>query len=95
MEENKGKKIVLRKIHLESFIEVLQELYENGVDYVDLHGTNDEEQDSIDISFKREYTVFKDTSGKEEHEEEEENENEDISPKIITKLSDDNLNQLL
>ncbi|MFN9901161.1 MAG: hypothetical protein ACK55Z_20755 [bacterium] len=71
---------------------MLQELYENGVDYVDLHGTNDEEQDSIDISFKREYTVFKDTSGKEE---EEENENEDISPKIITKLSDDNLNQLL
>lgn len=85
MEENKGKKVVLRKIHLDSFITILTDLYESGVNYIDLHGTNDTEQDVIDISFNKEYTIFSEDNNPEE---------EDLPPGNI-KLSDDNLNQLL
>ena len=62
MEENKENNVVLRKLHLSSLIKVLVDLYESGVDYVDLCGKNDVEQDVVDIRFTREYTVFKDKS---------------------------------
>jgi hypothetical protein len=87
MEENKGKRVALRKVNLESFIEVLTDLYESGVNYVDIYGTDGEEQDVIDIHFTREYTIFKDDV-------EEEEEEEDVPQKDID-LSDDNLNQII
>lgn len=62
MEENKENNVVLRKLHLSSLIKVLIDLYENGVDYIDLCGKNDVEQDVVDIRFTKEYTVFKDES---------------------------------
>ena len=62
MEENKENNVVLRKLHLSSLIKVLVDLYESGVDYIDLCGKNDVEQDIVDIRFTKEYTVFKDKS---------------------------------
>jgi len=93
MEENKGKKVVLRKIHLESFIDVLTDLFESGVDFVDIQGIDGEEQDVIDIYFSKEYTIFKDDVENKDNEEEDEDD-EDV-PQEDIELSDDNLNQII
>ena len=51
----KEKQVKLRKIHLDTLMKVLVELYDKGVDYVDIIGTVDTIQDSIGISFCSEY----------------------------------------
>jgi hypothetical protein len=107
MEENKGKDVILRKLHLHSLINILTDLYECGVDYVDFCGKNDEEQDIVDIRFSKDYTIFKDITEEEAMESikenfnrimEEEN-NDDVPPPppptTKYKLSDDDLNQLI
>lgn len=43
------------KLPLNSFIETLVDLYERGVDYVDLVGESDSLQDFIEIHFCDEY----------------------------------------
>ena len=53
MEQNN--KVVLRKIPLEIFIDVLMDIYVQGVDFVDIIGTNDEIQDTIGVMFTKEY----------------------------------------
>ena len=45
----------IRKIYISTFIDTLVELYNKGVDYVDLIGTMDDVQDSIGLSFSKEY----------------------------------------
>ena len=50
-----GKQVKLRKIHLDTLMKVLVELYDKGVDYIDVIGTTDKVQDSIGISFCSEY----------------------------------------
>jgi hypothetical protein len=50
-----GKQVKLRKIHLDTLMKLLVELYDKGVDYVDIIGTVDKVQDSIGISFCSEY----------------------------------------
>jgi hypothetical protein len=52
MENNK---VVLRKIPLEIFLDVLLEIYEQGVDYIDIIGVPDEEQDTIGVTFSQDY----------------------------------------
>lgn len=42
-------------IPIEDLMDVLMELYEQGVDYVDITGKHNPEQDSIGISFTKEY----------------------------------------
>ena len=108
MEENKGKDVILRKLHLHSLIEILTDLYESGVDYVDFCGKNDEEQDVVDIRFSKDYTVFKGMTEEDamnnirenfkkivEGEEENEQEEFPLPPTTKYKLSDDDLNQLI
>jgi len=51
----KEKQVKLRKIHLDTLMKLLAELYDKGVDYVDIIGTVDKVQDSIGISFCSEY----------------------------------------
>lgn len=53
MENNN--KVVLRKIPLEIFIDVLLEIYEQGVDFVDIIGVPDEIQDTIGVTFSQDY----------------------------------------
>jgi len=50
-----GKQVKLRKIHLDTLMKLLAELYDKGVDYIDVIGTTDKVQDSIGISFCSEY----------------------------------------
>lgn len=89
----KGKPITIKKVHLDSFIEILIDLYDKGVDYVDIIGVNNEVQDSIGISFSKDYMNS-------EHTENFDKINvpvktETIEKKININLSDDDLNQLL
>lgn len=75
----KSNEVRLKKIPLRMFLEALTDIYERGVDYVDIIGVPGEEQDSIGISVKEEYFA------KEVDDDEEED-----SP-----LSDSDLNQLI
>ena len=51
----------LRKIPLGPILEILQDLFENGADYIDISGTNNDEgespRDSIKITVKPEYLM--------------------------------------
>lgn len=84
--ENKDQ-VRLKKIPLGVFIQALMDIYNTGVDYVDIIGVPGEEQDTIGIAFCDEYL-----SKEEDTEETDENIEEKI--KNIN-LSDDDLNQLL
>jgi hypothetical protein len=72
------------KLPLHSFIQQLVNLYEMGVDYVDLVGESDVMQDFIEIHFTNEYMApeAEDPFGEEG--------GDDESP-----LSDENLNQII
>jgi hypothetical protein len=76
--------VILRKIPLSILLDHLTEIYNSGVDYVDILGVNGEEQDRIGIAFNSSYM----------------SEDEDVSleedeSQINIKLSDEDLNQLL
>jgi hypothetical protein len=90
MEENKNQ-VRLKKIPLGVFIQALMDIYNTGVDYVDLLGTPGEEQDTIGIAFCDEYL------SKEEPDEEVIEDNiEHLKEQIKNiNLSDEDLNQLL
>ena len=97
-----GKKdqIRLHKIPLGPFLDALLELYNEGLDYVDLVGTPDEEQDTIGIMFTKEYmsTDMRDRY-KELGRMLREIDDEDITDESISKnidlSNDDDLNQII
>ena len=94
--KKKKQEVRLRKIPIEMFLEVLTQIYEQGVDYFDLIGTPDEEQDTISIVYSTDY-FSKDIETDIEKAVEDfidnlENDKEEIKKDI--KLSDDDLNQL-
>ena len=47
--------IMLRKIPLDGFIDILMQLYNKGADYIDLMGMPDEIQDVMSIFVRKEY----------------------------------------
>jgi hypothetical protein len=57
MENNE---IALRKIPLKIFIEILQDAWDRGADYVDIIGVPDAIQDNISIAIKEEYMSHQD-----------------------------------
>lgn len=81
----------IKKIYISTFIDTLVELYNMGVDYVDLIGTMDDVQDSIGLSFSKEYMA----KGMEINFDNISEEDIDKDIKIDKKLSDEDLNQLL
>jgi len=85
MENNQ---VRLKKIPLGVFIQALMDVYNGGVDFIDIIGTPGEEQDTIGIAFSDEYM------SKEEEETPETEETKEEEIKNI-KLSDEDLNQLL
>lgn len=96
----KGKPITIKKVHLDSFIEILIDLYDKGVDYVDIIGVNNEVQDSIGISFSKDYMNSELVDNFEKikvpAKKPEKKETPEIKEdKININLSDDDLNQLL
>lgn len=74
----------LRKIPLQALIEILQDLYENGADFIDLSGEQKDEngsvKDLIQITIKPEYML---------HDEREDNDDDDESEEIELDYSDD------
>jgi hypothetical protein len=84
--DNKDNEVRLKKIPLDIFIQALMDIYNSGIDYVDIIGKNNEEQDIVGIAFCDEYM------GKDVKEET----FEELKEKFKNiKLSDDDLNQLL
>jgi hypothetical protein len=55
MDNETPKELKIRKVHLDSFINVLVDLYDRGVNYVDIIGVLDGKQDMVGLSFSREY----------------------------------------
>lgn len=81
----KNKEVRLRKIPLNVFIQALMDVYNTGVDYIDIIGKPDEEQDTIGIAFCEEYMSN----------EADEETFEDLKEEIKNiNLSDEDLNQL-
>ena len=82
--------MTLHKIPLEAFIQILQDLYENGADFIDISGEMGEDKesfkDTIKITVKPEYL-----SG-DSIEEVELDYSNDI---IIKKISDDDIKDLI
>lgn len=90
MENQDNNQVRLKKIPLGVFIQALMDIYNTGVDYVDIIGVPGEEQDTIGIAFCDEYL------SKEEEEENPEETLEDLKEQIKNiNLSDEDLNQLL
>lgn len=47
----------IRKVHLNTLIQILVDLYDRGVEYVDIVGRLDNKQDTIGLSYNREYMM--------------------------------------
>ncbi len=80
-----NKEVRFRKINLQFLIETLTHIYDAGADYVDIVGTQDDVQDTINIIVQEEYMT-------EERIEEEEDIPDDDEPQ---KLSDEDINNLI
>lgn len=89
MENNKGE-VILRKIPLKIFIEVLTDAWNKGADFIDIIGQPDQIQDNIGVAIKEEY-YSKDPDNEEEDEE------YDIEVELDPSkdLDDEDLNQLI
>lgn len=89
-------KIKIKKVQLGTFIDILADLYDSGVDYIDIIGVLDEKQDTVGISFCKEYMA-------EDHIDNFDNisiefakeDTTDTNIDVNIKFSDDDINQLL
>ena len=83
-----NREIRIQKIPLDRLIETLVDLYNKGVDYVDISGVPGEDFDRMALSFTRDYMT---EQGKKNFGEEDEI---DLEVKS-NKLTDDDINQLI
>jgi len=74
--------VTFKKIPLKIFIEILQDAWDRGADYIDIIGVADAIQDNISIAIKEEYM----------HSEEGE---EDVDIDQNKDITDEDLNQLI
>ena len=86
-------RIKIRKVPLLSLMNILSEIYDKGVDYVDIYGALRDGQDTINVVFCREYMNEEfiesfDDIGEDMREEQ-------LPSNVNVKLSDEDLNQLL
>jgi len=49
--------LTIRKIPLDGFIDILMDLYNKGVDYIDITGVTNEHSDKMAISFTSDYMM--------------------------------------
>jgi len=88
----------LRKIPLESLINLLADLYDGGADYIDItaDSTDDDDPDQMKITVKPEYmSEDKDTLRKIEIDFTEEDEEEEDDKTTKGSLSDEDINDLI
>ena len=83
-----NREVKIQKIPLDRLIETLVDLYNKGIDYVDIAGVPGIDQDRMAIVFTREYMT---EEGKKNFGEDDELDLE-IGP---SKLTDDDINQLI
>lgn len=81
-----NKEVRFRKINLQFLIETLTHIYDAGADYVDIVGTQDDVQDTINIVVQEEYMT------EEPIDEEPLIDEEDDEPQT---LSDEDINNLI
>ena len=87
--ENKDDVLIIKKIPLDGFIDVLMDLYNKGVDYIDITGVTNEHMDHMAVSFTAEYMM----EGSEENFND--NPSLDIKDLLNEKLSEEDLDQLI
>lgn len=96
--ENKGQEVILRKIPIAILLNALQEIWESGVDYIDIVGKNGVEQDTIGLKFREDYIMNMDEKENEEDDASTPSplSESDIEEKIKNiKLSDEDLEDLV
>lgn len=98
--ENPDKKLIIQKIPLASLIEILENLYNEGVEYIDISGEIKNDKDLIKISVKEDYMILDEegdsTSQFEEiSSEEDEDDVLDKPIKSVQKLTDEDITNLL
>lgn len=86
------KEVRLKKIPLEIFLDALEELYNMGLEYIDIVGINGEEQDTIGLAYSKDYMTQDLNDDIQKAFDEIEKYDNEIKKDI--KLSDDDLNQL-
>ena len=87
---------IIAKVPLDDLIEILTDLYNRGVDYIDILAPDDpSEDDRMTIKFTKEYMSEEALAEDEDPLEDNEEDILDIKITVNTKLSDDDLNQLL
>lgn len=82
-------KLRIRKVHLVSLMNILQNIYDRGVDFVDVYGTIENGQDTIGISFSKDYMDEDFTDNFDNFNEEQ------LPSRLDVKLSDKDLNDLI
>ena len=94
----------LRKIPLQALIEILQDLYENGADFIDLSGEQKDEdglsKDLIQITIKPEYMLHDERNDDDDDDDELEEiefdySDDDVPNTKSRSLSDDDINDLI
>lgn len=89
--DNKGH-VILRKIPVDKLIDLLVEMYNKGVDYIDISGIPGEEQDKMAISFTEDYMTKEGGEAKKI----DKGEPIDIADILLNgKLSEEDLNDLI
>lgn len=83
-----NKEVVLKKIPLRVLLDILQDAWNKGADYIDIIGTADQVQDNIAIAIKEEYMSAN-------PEEEFEIDVELEEPREDKDITDEDLNQLI
>jgi hypothetical protein len=88
---------IIKKIPLDDLIEILTDLYNRGVDYIDMLAPEDPtEDDRMTITFTKEYMSEEALNSLDEEDLLADDEEDILDIKITAnKLSDDDLNQLL
>ena len=90
---------MLRKIPLGPFIEILQDLFENGADYIDISGENNDDgetpRDTIKITVKPEYLIDHNEEDTVELEQEIQMDYSDDLDTGRSTLSDEDINDLI
>jgi hypothetical protein len=89
----------LRKIPLGPFIEILQDLFENGADFIDIAGEmnddGDTPKDTIKITVRPEYLMDHNDDDTVELEQEIEMDFSDLDDESPSNLSDEDINDLI
>lgn len=84
-----NKEVRFRKINLQFLIETLTHIYDAGADYVDIVGTQDDVQDTINIIVQEEYMTEENLEEEEPLIDEEDDEPQTLSDEDINNLIDE------